>query len=43
MKRAVVFPDQHYPLHDVKAVNVALQVLEIARPDIFVNLKEGYF
>tara|TARA_Y100000758_G_scaffold295156_1_gene252839 strand:+ start:42 stop:797 length:756 start_codon:yes stop_codon:yes gene_type:complete len=38
MKRAVVFPDQHYPIHDVKAVNVALQVLEIAKPDIFVNL-----
>ena len=38
MKRAVVFPDQHYPIHDGKAVNVALQVLEIARPDIFVNL-----
>ena len=38
MKRAVVFPDQHYPIHDVKAMNVALQVLEKAKPDIFVNL-----
>ena len=38
MKRAVVFPDQHYPIHDVKAVNVALQVLEKANPDIFINL-----
>ena len=38
MKRAVVFPDQHYCVHDVKAVNVALQVLEKANPDIFVNL-----
>ena len=38
MKRAVVFPDQHYPIHDVKAVNVALQVIEEAKPDIFVNL-----
>ena len=38
MKRAVVFPDQHYPIHDVKAMNVALQVLEESKPDIFINL-----
>ena len=38
MKRAVVFPDQHYPIHDVKAVNVALQVIEQAKPDMFINL-----
>jgi len=38
MKRAVVFPDQHYPIHDVKAMNVAHQVLEKVKPDIFINL-----
>jgi predicted phosphodiesterase len=38
MKRAVVFPDQHYPIHDVKAMNVAHQVLEEVKPDIFINL-----
>ena len=38
MKRAVVFPDQHYPIHAVKAMNVALQVLEKAKPDIHINL-----
>ena len=38
MKRAVVFPDQHYPIHDVKAMSVAHQVLEEVKPDIFINL-----
>ena len=34
MKRAVVFPDQHYNIHDVKAMNVAHQVLKKIKPDI---------
>ena len=38
MKRAVVFPDQHYPIHDVKAMSVAHQILREVKPDIFVNL-----
>ena len=38
MKRAVVFPDQHYNIHDVKAMNVAHQVLKKIKPDIFINL-----
>ena len=37
-KTAVVIPDQHFPLHDQSAVNCALQIIEIAKPDIFINL-----
>tara|TARA_Y100001963_G_C6785459_1_gene452439 strand:+ start:1989 stop:2753 length:765 start_codon:yes stop_codon:yes gene_type:complete len=37
-KRAVVIPDQHYPIHDKKAVNVVLKALKIVKPDIFINL-----
>ena len=38
VKRAVIIPDQHFPLHDQSAVNVALQGLELIKPDIFINL-----
>lgn len=38
MKRAVVIPDQHFPIHDQSAVNVVLQALELIKPDIFINL-----
>ena len=37
-RRAVVIPDQHFPIHDKKAVNVALQVIEVVKPDTFINL-----
>lgn len=37
-KRAVVIPDQHFPLQDQQAVNVVLKALKIIKPDIFVNL-----
>ena len=38
VKRAVVIPDQHFPLHDQPAVNVTLQALEMIKPDLFINL-----
>ena len=38
MKRAVVIPDQHFPIHDQSAVNVVLQALELIKPEIFINL-----
>ena len=38
LKTAIVIPDQHFPIHDQQAVNCALQILEIAKPDIFINL-----
>lgn len=37
-KTAIVIPDQHFPIHDQSAVNCALKILEIAKPDIFINL-----
>jgi predicted phosphodiesterase len=37
-KRAIVIPDQHFPIHDKKAINVALKAIEIVKPDIFINL-----
>ena len=38
VKTAIVIPDQHFPIHDQAAVNCALQILEIAKPNIFINL-----
>ena len=37
-RRAIVIPDQHFPIHDKKAVNVALQIIEVVKPDTFINL-----
>ena len=37
-KRAIVIPDQHFPIHDKKAINVVLKALEIVKPDAFINL-----
>jgi len=37
-RRAVVIPDQHYPLHDKKAVSCVHKALRIIKPDIFINL-----
>jgi len=37
-KTAIVIPDQHFPIHDQSAVNCALKILEVAKPDIFINL-----
>ena len=37
-KRALVIPDQHYPIHDDAAVNVVLKAIEIIQPNLFINL-----
>ena len=37
-RRAIVIPDQHFPLHDQKAINVVLQGIEMIKPDVFINL-----
>lgn len=34
----VVFPDIHFPYHDEKALNCALQVLEYVKPSAFLLL-----
>ena len=38
LKRAIVTPDKHVPLHDKKACNVVLKAIEIVKPDIYVDL-----
>jgi predicted phosphodiesterase len=38
LRRALVVPDQHFPLHDEKAVNCVLQAIDIVKPNIFINL-----
>ena len=37
-KRAVVIPDQHFPLHSKSAISLVLQSLAIIKPDLFINL-----
>ena len=38
LKRAIVTPDKHVPIHDKKACNVVLKAIEIVKPDIYVDL-----
>ena len=38
IKRVVVTPDKHFPLHDVKAINVLCKAIEIVKPDAYVDL-----
>ena len=37
-KRAIVIPDQHFPIEDKKAVSVTLKAIEVVKPDLFINL-----
>jgi len=37
-KRGVIIPDQHFPLHDERAVEVVLKCIKRIKPDIFINL-----
>ena len=38
VKRAIVTPDKHFPLHDQKAINVLCKSIEIIKPDIYIDL-----
>ena len=38
IKRVVVTPDKHFPLHDSKAINVLCKTIEIVKPDAYVDL-----
>jgi len=38
IKRYIVTPDKHAPLHDEKAINVVKQAIEIIKPDGYVDL-----
>ena len=38
VRRAIVTPDKHFPLHDEKAINVVCQAIEIVKPDTYIDL-----
>jgi hypothetical protein len=38
VKRAIVTPDKHFPLHDKAAINVLTQAIELIKPEIYVDL-----
>ena len=38
IKRVVLTPDKHFPLHDQKAINVLKKTIEIVKPDAYVDL-----
>ena len=38
IKRAIVTPDKHFPLHDQKSINVLCKTIEIVKPDIYIDL-----
>jgi len=38
LKRAIVTPDKHFPLHDKKAISVLCKAIEQVKPDIYVDL-----
>ena len=38
LKRAIVTPDKHFPIHDKKAISVVCQAIEIVKPDIYIDL-----
>ena len=38
VKRYIVTPDKHFPLHDQKAINVLCKSIEIVKPDGYIDL-----
>lgn len=38
LRRAIVTPDKHFPLHDQPAINCLLKTIEIIKPDIYIDL-----
>ena len=38
VKRAIITPDKHFPLHDKKAIGCLTKTIEIVKPDIYVDL-----
>ena len=38
VKRVIVTPDKHFPLHDQKAINCLKKTIAIVRPDAYVDL-----
>ena len=38
VKRVIVTPDKHFPLHEQKAINCLKRTIEIVRPDAYIDL-----
>ena len=38
VKRVIVTPDKHFPLHDDKAIKCLVKTIEIVKPDAYVDL-----
>ena len=38
LKRAIVTPDKHAPIHDKPAISVVKQAIELVKPEIYVDL-----
>ena len=38
LKRAIVTPDKHAPIHDVPAINVVKKAIELVKPDTYIDL-----
>ena len=38
VKRAIVTPDKHFPIHDKKAIKIVCKAIEIVKPDIYIDL-----
>ena len=37
MRRVIVTPDKHFPLHDGPAINVLCQAIEMIQPDAYID------
>ena len=38
IRRAIVTPDKHFPVHDKRAINVVCQAIEMVKPDTYIDL-----
>jgi hypothetical protein len=38
VRRGIVTPDKHFPLHDVKAISCLTKSIEIIKPDFYIDL-----
>ena len=38
VKRAIVTPDKHFPLHDQPAITALCKTIELVQPDIYIDL-----
>ena len=38
IRRVIVTPDKHFPLHDEPAINVVCKAIEMIQPDAYIDL-----